>query len=136
MANPDQERMDALSEAIIRLTKKQEQYDKRLTRVEASLSLQPIVPEPRPAPPPQPPPAPLPAVLQRVEATPSVSAGTQPPEATPTVSAGTQALETNIGLKWANPLRAITLVFGAAFRFNYAVDHPTIGPARRVRPRV
>src|SRR5260370_933982 len=132
MANPDQERMDALSEAIIRLLKQQEQFDKRLTRVEASLSLQPIVPEPRPAPPPQPPPAPLPAVPQRVEATPSVSAGTQPPEATPSVSAGTQALETNSGLKWANRLGAITLVLGAAFGFKYAVDNQWIGPAGRV----
>ena len=125
--------MDALSEAIVRLLRQQEQFDKRLSRVEASLSLQPIAPEPRPAPPAPPPP---PITPQQVEATPTVSAGTQPPpprvQATPSVRAGTQGLETNIGLTWANRLGAITLVLGIAFLFKWAVDNQWIGPAGRV----
>jgi predicted membrane protein DUF2339 len=116
LPNPDQERMDALSEAILRLLRRQEQIDQRLARVEAALNLQPIVPEPEPRPVPETPPPvqPVPSFLP---------SSPQPPD---------QALETNIGLTLVNRIGVVTLVLGIAFFFKWAVDNQWIGPAGRV----
>ena len=103
--------MDALSEAILRLLRRQEQSDRRLDRIEEALGLsQQPAPEP---PPPPPPPAPLSAPLPV----------TQHPSPT---------LEARVGLTWINRIGAITLLLGAAFFFKYAVDNEWIGPAGRV----
>jgi hypothetical protein len=56
--NPEQERMDALSEAILRLLRRHEQLDQRLARVEGALNIEPAAPpsappEPRPLEPPR-----------------------------------------------------------------------------------
>ena len=108
--------MDALSEAILRLLRRQEQIDQRLARVEAALNLQPIVPEAAPRLTPEPP-VPVP----------------EPPAApVPAASPPAQALETNIGLTLVNRIGVVTLVLGIAFFFKWAVDNQWIGPAGRV----
>jgi uncharacterized membrane protein len=108
--------MDALSEAILRLLRRQEQIDQRLARVEAALNLQPVAPEAAPRVAPEPP-APV----------------LEPPSApTPAASPPTRALETNIGLTLVNRIGVVTLVLGIAFFFKWAVDNQWIGPAGRV----
>ncbi|HEV2690673.1 MAG TPA: DUF2339 domain-containing protein, partial [Bryobacteraceae bacterium] len=138
MPNPDQERMDVLSEAIARLLREQEQFNKRLTRMEAALSMQPIVPEPRPAPPPPPsvetappPIEPTPPIVSPPDVSPWIPEPPAPPPL-PETAAPPQALETNIGLTWVNRVGAVTLVLGIAFLFKYAVDNQYIGPGGRV----
>jgi len=116
LPNPDQERMDALSEAILRLLRRQEQIDQRLGRVEAALNLKPIVPEPEPRPVPE-----MPPTVQPVP--PFLPSSPQPPA---------QAFETNIGLTLVNRIGVVTLVLGIAFFFKWAVDNQWIGPAGRV----
>jgi uncharacterized membrane protein len=118
LPNPDQERMDALSEAILRLLRRQEQIDQRLARVESTLNLQPIVPESRQGIAPEPP-----APALEPPSTPAPAASLQPPA---------RALETNIGLTLVNRIGVVTLVLGIAFFFKWAVDNQWIGPAGRV----
>ena len=47
-------------------------------------------------------------------------------------SPATAPLETLVGLNWINRVAIITLVFGAAFFFKYAIDSNWIGPGVRV----
>jgi uncharacterized membrane protein len=119
VSNPDQERMDALSEAILRLLRRHEQLDQRLARVEAALNLSPVVAEPasRSAPESAPPASPLPPVPVSLPASPP------PPP---------RVLETNIGLTLVNRIGVVTLVLGIVFFFKWAVDNQWIGPAGRV----
>lgn len=136
MPNPDQERMDVLSNAIARLIGQQEQFDKRLARMEAALSLQPVHPEARPAPaapPPVPPVAEVapPPIAAPPEQAPQPSTHQAPPPL-PEASTPPRTLETNIGLTWINRIGAVTLVLGIAFLFKWAVDNQYIGPAGRV----
>jgi uncharacterized membrane protein len=110
--------MDALSEAILRLLRRQEQIDQRLARVEAALNLQPVAPEAAPWVAPEPP-----APMLEPPSAPTPPASPQPP---------TRALETNIGLTLVNRIGVVTLVLGIAFFFKWAVDNQWIGPAGRV----
>jgi len=107
--------MDALSEAILRLLRRQERIEKQLARVEAALNLQPIVPEN--APPSAPEPLPM-----APEPLPTPAPPPPPP----------RRLETNIGLTLVNRIGVVTLVLGIAFFFKWAVDNQWIGPAGRV----
>jgi uncharacterized membrane protein len=113
--------MDALSEAILRLLRRQEQIDQRLARMEATLNLQPIAPETAPSPAPE---TPRPIEPEHSFAPPSP----QPPSPQPP----TRALETNIGLTLVNRIGVVTLVLGIGFFFKWAVDNQWIGPAGRV----
>lgn len=70
-------------------------------------------------PPPLPPPIPL--SIEQVSPPPIEH---QPPPA--------PALETRIGLNWINIIGVVTLIFGAAFFFKYAVDNNWVGPGARV----
>ena len=106
--------MDALSEAILRLLRRQERIEKQLARVEAALNLEPIVPENAP------PSAPEPLLTPEPPPTPA------PPPPQP------RRLETNIGLTLVNRIGVVTLVLGIAFFFKWAVDSQWIGPAGRV----
>ena len=112
---PAQERMDAISEALARLIARQDQIGARLERIESALGLT-AIPErpPLPASPP-----PLPPPLPFLENPPPV------PQPEP-------AIETRFGLGWLNRVAAITLLFGVAFLFKYAVDNQWIGPSMRV----
>jgi len=105
--------MDALSEAILRLLRRQEQGDRRLDRIEEALGFSPRpVPEPEPSPPP-----PVP---------------TPPSAPSPITHHPSPAFEARVGLTWINRIGAVTLLLGAAFFFKYAVDNQWIGPAGRV----
>src|SRR2546426_1998641 len=115
--------MDALSEAIARLLRRQDVTDRRLADIEKALGIaRAPAPQPEPPPPPRvevPPPAPVEAP-QEVPAVPA-AAGYQP-----------APLETKVGLTWVNRGGAVTLALGVAFFFKYAVDNAWIGPRDRV----
>ncbi|MCL4401314.1 MAG: DUF2339 domain-containing protein [Acidobacteria bacterium] len=132
MDSRDQERMDALTEAILRQRKRQDEVERRLARIEEALGLKPA-PEPAAAPgiPPAPEAAapPQPAFETPVDAAqPPV---TEPPAAT-VQTPPRPAFETRIGLTWINRIGVITLVLGIAFFFKYAVDNQWIGETGRV----
>ncbi len=123
MPNPDQERMDALTEAIVRLLRRHEQLDQRLARVEAALNLSPVVPKPAPRPAMESaPPAPASSPVSLMVSPPAPTSPPPPP----------RVLETNIGLTLVNRIGVVTLVLGIAFFFKWAVDNQWIGPAGRV----
>jgi len=121
--SPEFERMDALSEAIARLLRRQDVTDRRLADIEKALGIaRAPVPQPEPPPPPRvevPPPAPVEAQPE-VVAVPA-AAGYQP-----------APLETKVGLAWINRIAALTLTLCVAFFFKYAVDNAWIGPGGRV----
>jgi uncharacterized membrane protein len=133
-ANSDRERLDAISGALGRLARRQDEMvqrqnelGQRLLRIEAAVGLSPAAPpasvepeiEPATAPPPlQVMPPPLPRTPPPL---PQVNAATPEP-----------ALETTFGLGWLNRVAVITLIFGVGFLFKYAVDSQWIGPAMRV----
>src|SRR6185503_14920482 len=116
--------MDALSGAILRLLKRQEETDRRLEGIENALG---IARAPAPAPPPPPP---------RVEVPPLVAVEAPPPAPAelplPPPVREPPRLETKVGLAWVNRIGAVTLALGVAFAFKYAVDSQWIGPAGRV----
>src|SRR5262245_26517669 len=117
--------MDALSTAILRLLKRQDETDRRLEAIEAALSIA-RAPAPASVPPPPSPevetPPPVPVESPPIAA--ATAASTPPP--TP------PQLETKVGLAWVNRIGAVTLALGVAFAFKYAVDNQWIGPAGRV----
>jgi uncharacterized membrane protein len=115
---PEQERMDAISEALARMIARQNSLDARLERMESAMGLAAITEKPPlPAsPPPLPPPLPAPPPFLE-----------NPPQSQPE-----PAIETRFGLGWLNRVAAITLLFGVAFLFKYAVDNQWIGPSMRV----
>jgi uncharacterized membrane protein len=144
-ASPDRERLDAISSALARLVRsqeelvqRQEELEQRLLRIEAAAGIAPapppatvvpappIAPEPEPAaaaPPITPPPLPRtpPPLPQEISwASSDVNAASEP------------ALETTFGLGWLNRVAVVTLIFGVGFLFKYAVDSQWIGPAMRV----
>jgi len=45
---------------------------------------------------------------------------------------GQRGFESQVGLNWVNRVAVITLIFGAAFFFKYAVDNDWVGPGGRV----
>jgi uncharacterized membrane protein len=129
-ANPDRDRMDAISGALARLVQHQEELDRRLLRIETTVGLS-SAPEPPPATAaseapalPQPPPLPRtpPPLPQEI------------PWVSPDVSSGEprSSLETSFGLGWLNRVAVVTLIFGVGFLFKLAVDNQWIGPAMRV----
>jgi uncharacterized membrane protein len=124
MPSPDSERLEALSEAFVRLLKRVDQMEDRLARMEgpqryaAPASAPAAAPVLPPRPPPLPPPLP-PAMPHPVP--PSL------PHPTPE-----QQLETRMGLTWINRIGVITLIIGVAFFFKYAVDNQWIGETGRV----
>src|SRR5579863_5169818 len=113
MPSPDSERLDALSEAFVRLLKRVDQMEERLARMDPAAApvAAPVLPlRPPPLPPPLPPPIP-----------PSLP---HPPPPKP-------HLETRMGLTWINRIGAVTLIIGVAFFFKYAVDNQWIGETGR-----
>src|SRR5579863_4923659 len=127
MPLPDRERLDVISEALARLWHSHQELDTRLQRIEASLGLAAtptphpveVTPPPLPdvVPPHFPSPEPAPAPIE--------TAASPPPLPEP-------ALETQFGLNWLNRVAIVTLLFGVAFFFKYAVDNQWIGPGMRV----
>jgi len=109
-----------MSEALARLLRRQDEIEQRFEKMEAAMGLHtarpPVVSTPPPMPPPIPPPVP-----------PSFQDAEPPPPIPPS-----PALETRIGLNWINIIGVVTLIFGAAFFFKYAVDNNWVGPGARV----
>ena len=121
--------MDALSDALARLVRRQDEADQRLARIEAALNVRPIERDeppaeaPRTSPPPQPTPPAEPRPI-----TPE-----QPPiTLEPRSPQPSRPLETQVGLTWINRIGVVTLVLGIGFFFKWAVDNQWIGPAGRV----
>ncbi len=115
--------MDALSEALARMVRRQEITDRRLADIEKALNIA-RVPEPQPAPAPAPRPAPPPPP-PRIEVPPPL------PQAPPPQVEGPR-LETRLGLAWINRIGVVTVALCIAFGFKYAVDSAWIGPSGRV----
>ena len=113
MSLPDEQRLDALREALVRVIKRQDELEERLRKLER-------VANPEPIPVPKPPP--LPEPVNRPQPTHS-------PLPTPDSPIH---LETKVGLNWINRIGVVTLVFAAAFGFDYAVQNNWIGPGARV----
>lgn len=139
-----QERMDALSEAIVRLIHRFDAMDERLAHLEAAAGL----PQARSPVPPSPPlPEPAPATEAEPAEPPPVPGSAPPepeaePELVPAALAsspqehspeyGRQAMETRMGLTLVNRIGVVTLILGVGFFFKYAVDNQWIGPMGRV----
>ena len=132
-------RMDALTEANLRLLRRVGELGKRVAHLDGGAA-EAAMPEQAPAP-----------VWTRFDAPPA--AETAPELAAEPVSAreetreeefrpapapepepamAHQSTETTVGLTWANRAGALTLIIGAAFFFKYAVDNAWIGPTARV----
>jgi uncharacterized membrane protein len=129
---PEDERLEAISEALARLLRRQDEIEARFARMEAAMGIhtapQPAVSSVRSSPPPIPPPSPAsppPIQPQTYQSQPDQAAVSPPPVPSP-------ALETRIGLNWINIIGVVTLIFGAAFFFKYAVDNNWVGPGARV----
>src|SRR5579862_5213172 len=115
--------MDAVSGAIARLVRVQQENDRRLAEIEKRLGIAAAVPKPAPEPALEPPPS----IPPQVETAPVIPAMSLAP-----VRSESPRLETNLGLTWVNRIGAVTLTFFVAFLFKYAVDNAWIGPAGRV----
>ena len=126
--------MEALSDALARMVRRQDELDQRLARIEAALFATRPVAAPPPAPvaaaPPAPQQAPPPVVTKPVPPPLPQAPPHTPPQTPP--SPRKPAFETNIGLTLVNRIGVITLVLGVAFFFKWAVDNQWIGPVGRV----
>ena len=143
MPTPDQQRMDAISDALARLVHQQDEFAHRMGRIEDALRLSPM--QSSTAPPPMPM-APLvtrePATDAQAENWRAAYDGPPPTPPGPPISAPPlpavpelppkQGLESNIGLTLMNRVGAFTLILGIAFLFKWAVDNNWIGPGGRV----
>src|SRR5260370_32383452 len=109
--------MDALSGALARLVRRQDESDRRLEEIEKALGI-------ARAPAPQPPPP-------RVEI-PSAIAEERAPSAPPLLPVEKPGFETKVGLAWVNRIAVVTLALFVAFFFKYAVDSNWVGPSLRV----
>lgn len=135
MPSPADDRMDALSEAIVNLLRRMERIESRLSRLESVNGIS--EPEPLRS-------RPTPAETPAAPEPPRVSAPPPPPAqgelpvpsfaSTPPSQKTNEArqLETRMGLTWINRVATLTLIFAAAFFFKYAVDNQWIGETGRV----
>jgi uncharacterized membrane protein len=114
---PEDERLEAISAALARLLRRQDEIEQRFEKMEAAMGIHPAPP---PMPPPLPPPVPpsMPPLIHDAAPAPAIPRS--------------PALETRIGLNWINIIGVVTLIFGAAFFFKYAVDNNWVGPGARV----
>jgi uncharacterized membrane protein len=118
---PEDERLEIISEALAKLLRRQDEMEARFARLEATMGIRPAPVPVAQTPPPIPPPVPQP-----VAAPPPIQY--EPPPA----PQPEQGLESRIGLNWINIIGVVTLIFGAAFFFKYAVDNNWVGPTARV----
>src|ERR1022692_4463821 len=102
---PEDERLEAISQALARLLRRQDQIEARFARMEEAMGIQTAPPPVVATPPPLPPP------IQEA-APPPLQYEPPPPPIPPS-----PALETRIGLNWINIIGVVTLIFGAAFFF-------------------
>jgi uncharacterized membrane protein len=132
----DRERLDAISQALANLVRRQREMEERLARVEHSLAaagwLRQAVESPPLPPPPVPrveepvPPRPSPPPYPVVEPEP-VTAGAPPQREEPR-----GGLEGVFGLTWISRIGALTLIIGVGFFFKYAFENRWITETGRV----
>ena len=104
----DQERLQAITRALARMVRRQEEIEQRLERLERGLATAP----------------PVSAPLEPAAAPPATVAGTAP-------NPNTGGLETAFGLTWLSRIGVITVVLALAFFFEYAFEnHWITEPAR------
>lgn len=111
--------MDALSEAILRLLRWREVTDRRLARIEQALGIVTEHEEP-------------PQIIPAVSKPPQAATPPLPPPTPAPVFDRPREFETQVGLTWISRIGAITLMFGVAFIFKYAVDNQWIGERGRI----
>jgi uncharacterized membrane protein len=132
---PEDERLEAISEALARLLRRQDErqqeIDARFARIEAALGIHAAPPPVVSTPPPIPPPLPA-SVPYQPPPMPMATPRSQPPPPPPVAPLPQPGLEARIGLNWINIIGVVTLLFGAAFFFKYAVDNNWVGPGARV----
>lgn len=124
MSDPVTERMDALTEAILRVRRRQDSIEGRLATIEEALSIKRVEPAPpvvEAAPP---------VIATPIEPAPIVESA----EPMPVAARESEVVqpESRIGLSWVNRLGAVTMILAAGFFFKYAVDNEWIGEAGRV----
>ncbi len=129
--------MDALSEAIVRLLRRQDQLESRMASLERHLRGQSVEAEaalsvhPGPSSDPRPSSEPRPEGSgQYSEPRPPGSGGA--PAHIPVPPPSEPALETRLGLTWINRIGAVTVLFAVAFFFKLAVENEWIGESGRV----
>src|SRR5688500_8162695 len=118
------ERLDAISAALARLVREQDEQNRRIERIEQALGL---ASEPRVAPPsPESMPAPHPASPVPM----AEGAKVEPPrfDAAPSRQVG----EATFGLTWLNRIGVVTLLLALGFFFKLAVENQWIGPRGRI----
>ncbi|MCU1272615.1 MAG: putative rane protein [Bryobacterales bacterium] len=128
MASPEQERLDALSEAILRLLRWREATEQRLARIEQALGIVTAGEETARAP--EPPRETVAPVITPTAAPPALPALPVQPRAPE--SDRPREFETQVGLTWISRIGAVTLMFGVAFIFKYAIDNQWIGERGRI----
>src|SRR5690242_14043837 len=105
--------MDALSEAIVRLLRRQDETDRRLSEIEKALQIARA-----PAGEPTPIAEPTPVTAPETPAPPSSAISPPAPEAAPrALPADPPRLETRLGLAWVNRIGALTLALCVVFIF-------------------
>ncbi len=107
----------------------------RFSRLEASMGIHATtsITSPPPIPPPLPPSMPAATIPPiQFESAPAFETAPVPQAGPPPVPIPAPGLETRIGLNWINIIGVVTLIFGAAFFFKYAVDNNWVGPTARV----
>src|ERR1700738_3694977 len=109
--------MDAMSGALARLVRRQDETDRRLEEIEKALGIA-RVPAPQPSPP-------------RVETQPPLPEEPAP-VAPPPLPVERPGFETKVGLAWVNRIGVLTFALFVAFAFKYAVDSGWIGAQGRV----
>lgn len=149
--NVNDERMDAISEALARMIRRQERVEARLDHIERAVGLQagPAADAPSPAAKQLPEPSAesenSPDLRPAEEKLPIGSPAPAFPRVPPPLpdhalvqplteqpAARQPMLETRFGLNWLNRVGAITLLLGVGFFFKLAVDNQWIGPGMRV----
>lgn len=127
--------MDALSEAIVRLLKRQDQTERRMARIETALGIGETV---LPAEPPRQPEPPPPVATETAAGPPPPQPAAEQPVPLPPVQPHAPAsdrpreFETQVGLTWISRIGAVTLIFCVAFIFKYAIDNQWIGETGRI----
>ena len=129
-------RLEAISEALARLIRRQDEMEARFARIEKAMGIE-ATPPPFVATPARPPAIPTAVYTEaaHIEAAHMEAAPPPlPPPIAPPVAEQQKppALETRIGLNWINIAGVVTMIFGAAFFFKYAVDNNWVGPGARV----
>ena len=112
---PDErdERLEALSEALAQLIRRQRELEERVRALESATS--------------------LPTPCHHASSASTIRSARADPSSTKRHgTAEPVPLETTFGLNWINRIAVFTLLLGAAFLFKYGVDNDWFGPGARV----